>query len=95
MEEIRSLKELYDKIMDLRTSNLLLGISSDKIFRNLSPFELFSAYHEFSNMDLFKELQKADIYFYKNKGFKEKIQLINWKKISSDWVISTPNFKIM
>lgn len=95
LEKLISLKELYDKILDLRTSNLLLGKEPDKIIKNLSPFELYSAYYEFSCMDLCKELQKEDINFGKKKGIKEKIRLINWREISSDWVISTPNYEIM
>lgn len=60
-KSLSELKEEYDKILQTGTSTLLLGKSPEIVTKGISAFEIFSAYHEFLNAGLCKELKKEDI----------------------------------
>lgn len=55
------IKMEYDKILHVGTCTLILGKSPAIITKGLSAFELFSAYHNFLNAGLCKELKKDDV----------------------------------
>ena len=55
------LKEEYDKILHVGTCTLLLGKAPEILRQGISAFELFSAYHEFSEAGLCRELKREDI----------------------------------
>ncbi|TKJ22166.1 MAG: hypothetical protein CEE42_13205 [Promethearchaeota archaeon Loki_b31] len=61
VNDLIALKEKYDKILNARTSTLLLGIPLDKKSKKISAFELFSAYNEFFHANLSKEVKKEDV----------------------------------
>ena len=55
------LKEKYDKILDAGTCTSLLGKSPKIVTEALPAFELFSAYHEFLEAGLCRELTRKEI----------------------------------
>ncbi len=59
-ETLPLLKEKYDKILHVGTCSLLLGKSPAVVTKGVSPFELFSAYHEFLKAGLCRELKRED-----------------------------------
>ncbi len=61
VNDLKALKEKYEKILNARTSTLLLGIPLDKKSKKISAFELFSAYNEFFHANLCKEVKKEDV----------------------------------
>lgn len=54
-------KSEYDKILHAGTCTLLLGKSPTIITKGLSAFELFSAYYNFIDADLCKEMKRDDV----------------------------------
>ncbi len=54
-------KEKYDRILQVGTCTLLLGKSPAIITKGVSPFELFSGYHEFLKAGLCSELKREDM----------------------------------
>ncbi len=60
-EFLPMLKEEYDKILHAGTCTSLLGKSPAIVTKGVSPFELFSAYHEFLKAELCRELKKKDV----------------------------------
>lgn len=58
---LSSVKSEYDKILCLGTCMLLLGKSPTIITKGLSAFELFSAYKNFLEAGLCKEIKKDDV----------------------------------
>lgn len=61
IEVLSIYKEQYDKILHAGTCTLLLGKSPSLVNKGLSPFELFSAYHEFLNGGLCRELTREEM----------------------------------
>ncbi len=106
-------KKECDKILQAKTCMLLLGNSLTEVSIDFSIFELFMAYREFfeagicHNLNL-SELNNLEGFNDKSKfkssrikELKEEIRNIDWKKISSDWIIdyqarySNPSIKLL
>jgi len=60
-KSLSMLKKEYDKILHIGTCTLLLGKSTEIVTKGISAFELFSAYHEFLEAGLCRELKREDI----------------------------------
>lgn len=60
-ESLSMLKEEYDKILHAGTCALLLSKSLSIVTKTISPFELFSAYHEFLEASLCREIKRKDV----------------------------------
>lgn len=60
-DSLQLLKEEYDKILHAGTCALLFGKKPSIVLKSISAFELFSAYHEFLNAGLCKELKGEDL----------------------------------
>ena len=60
-KSLSEVKEEYDKILHTGTCIVLLGKSPEIVTKGISAFEIFSAYHEFLEAGLCKELKKEDI----------------------------------
>ena len=86
-KSLSELKEEYDKILQTGTCALLLGKSPEIVTKGISAFEIFSAYHEFLNAGLCKELKKEDIdkiimekETYEEKNFKIKPEINHYNR---------------
>ena len=60
-KSLSMLKKEYDKILHSGTCTLLLGKSPTIVTKGISAFELFSAYHEFLEAGLCRELKREDV----------------------------------
>ncbi|MHA1376114.1 MAG: hypothetical protein ACTSR7_17700 [Promethearchaeota archaeon] len=60
-ESLSQIKQYYDKILYAGTCALLLGESPALITKGINSFELFSAYHEFSQAGLCKKLSINEV----------------------------------
>ncbi len=76
-EFLSILKQKYDKILQAGTGACLIGKSPTIVTKTISVFELFSAYYEFLDSGLSKELRKDDIDMILNQD--QKIFELNEK----------------
>jgi hypothetical protein len=60
-KSLSEIKKEYDKILHTGTCIVLLGKSPEIVTKGISAFEIFSAYYEFLEARLYKELKKEDI----------------------------------
>ncbi len=61
IQSLSLLKAIYDKILHADTCLLLLGKEPTILSERISPYELYSAYQQFLDVGLCKELTKTDV----------------------------------
>ncbi len=60
-EYLLNLKEIYNKILQVGIGLSVLGKAPKIVTKGMSPFELFSAYHEFLEAGLCEEITREDV----------------------------------
>ena len=63
-KSLSQIKHYYDKFLHAGTCALLLGESPALVTKDINSFELFSSYHEFSQVGLCKQLSIDEIHKY-------------------------------